>query len=83
MGFIESFVELLKKQDLIVNCCGNDKFEIWNIRDNKELGFVRFDAFRNIIGFSGDLIKYRPSAKDSLKNLILASYERARLAHPE
>ena len=45
MGFIESFVELLKKQDLIVNCCGNDKFEIWNIRDNKELGFVRFDAF--------------------------------------
>ncbi|MDA8155966.1 MAG: hypothetical protein M0Z52_05880 [Actinomycetota bacterium] len=83
MGFIESFVALLKKQDLLVNCRGNDRFEIWNIGNNKEIGFVKFDAFRNSISFSGDLINYRPSEKDTLKNLILASYKKARLAYPE
>ena len=83
MGFIESFVELLKKRSLFVNCRGNDTFEIWNIRGNKELGFIKFDAFRNIIRFSGDFINYGPAERNGLKNLILASYKKARLAHPE
>ncbi len=83
MGFTGSFIGLLRKQDFFVNCCGNDRFEIWGIGEEKTNGFIKFDAFRNFIHFSGDLVRYRPDKKNAIKRLILDSYESARLAHPD
>ena len=82
MGFTDNFIGLLKKKNFFVNCCGNDKFEIWNIGDDKNNGFVKFDAFRNVIRFSGDLSKYHQDKKDAIKHLIFDIYERSRIAYP-
>lgn len=71
------FTDLLNKKGFSVEDRGEGIFELWNSREGKEYGLIIFDVSRNKIRFSGEFSKYSKTAKDTLKSLILNSYQKA------